>query len=241
MIRSSIDPDLLAPAYAVAEPFPHAVIDGFLEDHLASALADRLEAADVSSWYLDEHPDQMNKRYMSDLAQLDEVTAAVLAYMNSPAALEFFERLTGIGPLLPDPGYLGGGVHSSGRGGRLGVHADFNIHPELGIHRRLNALLFLNRDWDPAWNGQLELFDESLTEPVRTIDPIFNRLAVFTVTDRAFHGVPAVIQCPPDRRRISLALYYYTVDRPDEEKGPFHWAAWQRTGVDRGVAEPVGD
>lgn len=152
MINAAVDPDLLAPAYAAAEPFPHAVIDGFLDEDIATAIAERLEVVDVSSWYWDEHPDQMNKSFMSDLGRLDEVTAAALEFMNSPAALDFFERLTGIGPLLPDPGYLGGGVHSSGPGGRLGVHADFNIHPDLGIHRRLNALLFLNRDWDPAWN-----------------------------------------------------------------------------------------
>lgn len=81
-----------------------------------------------------------------------------------------------------------------------------------------------------------------MSEPVKSIDPTFNRLVVFSVTDRAFHGVPAVIACPPDRRRISLALYYYTADRPDEEKGPFHWAACQRTGADRIVdEEPVGE
>jgi len=233
VIRSTIDPDALAEAYAAAAPFPHAVIDDFLEADIAADLADRLATVDVSDWPRDDHPDQVNKRWMPDPVRLDGTTASALRFFNSPEALEFFERLTRIGPLIPDDGYLGGGVHISGPGGRLGVHCDFNIHPDLGIHRRLNALLFLNRDWDPGWNGQLELYDESLTEPVEYIDPGFNRLVIFSVTDRAFHGVPKVIRCPDDRRRSSLALYYYTADRPEDEKGPFHWASWQRTGADR--------
>lgn len=233
VIRQSIDPDALAPAYAAAHPFPHAVIDDFLEPDIAVRLADYLASVDVSEWPRDDHPDQVNKRWMPDPDRLEPVAADALRYFNSPAALEFFERLTGIGPLIADDGYLGGGVHISGPGGRLGVHCDFNIHPDLGIHRRLNALLFLNRDWDPAWNGQLELYDESLTEPVSLIDPGFNRLVIFSVTDRAFHGVPKRINCPDDRRRCSLALYYYTAERPEDEKGPFHWASWQRTGPNR--------
>jgi len=99
------------------------------------------------------------------------------------------------------------------------------------MHRRVNALLFLNKDWDPSWNGQLELWARDLSRPVASIEPGFNRLVVFAITDDAFHGVPAVIACPPDRKRFSLALYYYTADRPEEEKAPFHWASWQQVSA----------
>jgi Rps23 Pro-64 3,4-dihydroxylase Tpa1-like proline 4-hydroxylase len=139
--------------------------------------------------------------------------------------------LTGIDDLQPDPSYLGGGVHVSLRGGSLGVHSDFNLHPYSGMHRRVNALLFLNRNWDRSWHGQLELWSRELERPAVVVDPEFNRLVVFSITDDAFHGVPKPIECPPDRKRFSLALYYYTSDRPEQEKAPFHWAAWQRVGV----------
>jgi Rps23 Pro-64 3,4-dihydroxylase Tpa1-like proline 4-hydroxylase len=95
------------------------------------------------------------------------------------------------------------------------------------MHRRVNALLFLNRGWDPQWKGQLELWAQNLSAPVVSIEPEFNRLVVFNITDDAYHGVPDRIVCPPDRRRLSLALYYYTADQPDEEKAPFHWADWK--------------
>ena len=190
-------------------------------------VAKELEGIPCSDWLFDPHSEQVNKWSMPDLTRLPGMTATVLKFMNSPVALNFFEQLTGISPLREDSAYLGGGVHLSSSGGRLGVHADFNLHPTTNKHRRLNALLYLNREWDPSWNGQLEIWNEEMTSSVEEVLPTFNRLVVFNVTDKSFHGVPKVIACPPNVKRISLALYYYTDDRPAEEKGPFHWAAWQ--------------
>jgi Rps23 Pro-64 3,4-dihydroxylase Tpa1-like proline 4-hydroxylase len=228
MINGNHDPNELHVRYAAAEPFPHIVIDDFLDSSVAESIATELEACDVDDWYRDDHPDQVLKRTMEDLDRIPSTTAEVLRFMNTDTALRFMSTLTGIHDLQSDPTYLGGGVHVSLPGGRLQVHADFNIHPNSGMHRRVNALLFLNRDWDPGWQGQLELWSKDLSSRAESIDPILNRLVVFTITDDAFHGVPETLDCPPDRKRFSLALYYYTKDRPEEEKAPFHWASWQR-------------
>lgn len=230
MIRKDIDPTILGQAYQTSDPFPHAIIDNFLDEGLANRIADDLELQDVTEWLFDPHSEQINKWSMPILSNLTQPVAEVLHEFNSETTLKFFETLTGINDLKADQTYMGGGVHVSAPGGRLGIHADFNLHPETGLHRRLNALLFLNREWDSAWNGQLQLWDKGLTRCVRSVDPIFNRLVVFNVTDDSFHGVPDIINCPPDRRRLSLALYYYTDDRPDHEKGPFHWASWKTPG-----------
>jgi Rps23 Pro-64 3,4-dihydroxylase Tpa1-like proline 4-hydroxylase len=229
-IAGGHDPAALHELYRDAKPFPHAVIDGFLDPESAERTATELEAADIALWHCDDHQEQVNKLWMDRPEQLPQTAGEALRYMNSPEVCGFFSVLTGIPDLQADDAYLGGGVHVSTAGGRLGVHADFNLHPSTGMHRRVNALLFLNRDWDPAWHGQLELWSKDLTHPVVSLDPIFNRLVVFTITDDAFHGVPAPIACPPNRRRLSLALYYYTADRPDEEKAPFHWASWKLVG-----------
>ena len=228
MLNPSHDPIELNKSYVSAGPFPHIVIDNFLQEGVANALADRLESQDISSWYSDHHSEQVNKWWMPDTSRLAQDVSGPLTWFNSQESLGFFEKLTGVPGLIPDDSYLGGGVHVSTSGGKLGIHADFNLHPRTGHHRRLNALLFLNRNWDPSWGGQLELWDEGITSCQKMIDPLFNRLAIFNVTDKSFHGVPRKISCPPDRRRISLALYYYTEDRPEEEKGPFHWASWKR-------------
>jgi len=228
MINGIHDPNKLHARYEAAEPFPHIVLDDFLVPRFADEIASELDACNVGQWYRDEHPDQVLKRTMEDLDRLPRMTGTALRFMNSEPACRFFSALTGIEDLRADPTYLGGGVHVSLPGGRLGVHADFNLHPQTGMHRRVNALIFLNKSWDPAWHGQLELWSKDLTRPAVSVAPDFNRLVAFTITDDAFHGVPAPIACPPDRKRFSLALYYYTAERPEREKAPFHWASWQR-------------
>lgn len=231
MINGNIVATDISSTYKNAIPFPHAVIDNFLEEDLSRSIFKELDSIDVSDWYYDSHNYQINKWSMSDLKRLPEITANVLAEFNSENTLKFFEKLTGINNLIADPDYVGGGVHISSSGGRLGIHADFNLHPLSNYHRRLNALLFLNPEWRAEWNGQLQLWDSDLKNCLQKIEPIFNRLVVFNVTDSAYHGVPDTIMCPNNIKRLSLALYYYTADRPENEKAPFHWAAWQEPNL----------
>src|SRR5581483_6543461 len=115
--------------------------------------------------------------------------------------------------LIPDPYFTGGGLHQIERGGYLKIHADFDRHEKLGLQRRLNVLVYLNRDWDESYGGALELWDRAMTHPVVRVLPVFNRCVVFSTTDQSYHGHPEPLTCPPDRRRRSLALYYYTAAR----------------------------
>jgi Rps23 Pro-64 3,4-dihydroxylase Tpa1-like proline 4-hydroxylase len=157
----------------------------------------------------------------------------VLAEFNAAAFVEFLQTLTGIDePLISDPFYRGGGLHQIAQGGYLAIHADFNRHPMFGLDRRVNVLVYLNHDWQPDWGGQLELWDATMTRPVQRVDPTFNRTVVFTITDTAFHGHPEPLRCPPDRKRRSLAFYYYSNGRPEPERSERHPTLWQRVTGD---------
>ena len=79
--------------------------------------------------------------------------------MNSLRVLLFLEALTGIEGLIPDPYFGGGGPHQIQPGGFLKIHADFNVHPQLKLDRRLNMLIYLNKDWREEYGGHLELWD----------------------------------------------------------------------------------
>jgi Rps23 Pro-64 3,4-dihydroxylase Tpa1-like proline 4-hydroxylase len=228
LVNPTHDPSALRERYAEGHPFPHIVLDDFLLPSFAHEVTTDLEQFSSDDWYeYDSQPEQYRKRSVANPNLMPETVVAALYYMNSPEVRGFLEELTGIEDIHSDPSFFGGGVHISLNGGHLDVHADFNLHPETGMHRRINALLFLNRDWQPEWNGQLELWERDLSAPAVSINPAFNRLVVFSITDDAFHGFPTHITCPDDRRRLSLALYYYTDTRPVAEMAPFHWAAWQ--------------
>ena len=104
--------------------------------------------------------------------------------------------------LKPDPALVvGGGVHNTEQGGKPSIHADFNLHPQTGKHRRLNALLYLNKDWREEY-GALELWDREMQRCVRTAAPIFNRLVVFRITDDDVHGNPDPWNGPPGYSRL---------------------------------------
>jgi len=216
----------LSTGYSAAQPFPHIVTDDFLP----AALADRLleEFPDPSKIAWDRQANPRSKKLSTEV--LDEVspfTAQVLQSFNTPHALRFLERLTGIPALVPDPYYTGGGLHQIERDGYLKVHADFNLHPRLKLDRRINLLLYMNKDWKEEYGGHLELWDRTMTRCVKKVLPVFNRCVVFSTLDWAFHGHPEPLTCPPGRTRKSVALYYYTNGRPAEEKSAEHGTLYQ--------------
>jgi hypothetical protein len=212
--------------YVTAEPFPHAVIDDFLPAAVCEQLLEEFPKPDQIDWM------RFNAHHSKKLATrsdcvLGAMTQQVLAQMNSASCLQFLELLTGITGLLPDPYFEGGGLHQIERGGFLKIHADFNYHSRLRLDRRLNLIVYLNRDWREEYNGHLELWDRSMTYCVRRILPVYNRCVIFSTTDWSFHGHPEPLRCPPGQTRKSLAVYYYSNGRPEEEKSAAHGTMWQ--------------
>lgn len=213
-------------AFRTAEPFPHIVIDDFLPDWvLDEVLAEFPDPGDIP-WK--EFKQETSKKLATEGdAFFGDFTRHLLTQFNSATFLQFLERLTGVEGLIPDPYFFGGGLHQIEPGGFLKVHADFNWHEQLKLDRRLNVLLYLNKDWQDSYGGALELWNRSMTHAVTSVPPIFNRFVVFATTDYSYHGHPEPLTCPPDRTRRSLALYYYTNGRPDSERSAAHSTLYQ--------------
>jgi hypothetical protein len=149
-------------------------------------------------------------------------TRRLLAELNSSAFVDFLERLTGIEGLVGDPHFEGGGLHQIEPGGHLKVHADFNRHPRLDLERRLNVLIYLNRDWKDSYGGAFELWNADMTACEKKVMPYFNRCVVFSTTSTSYHGHPEPLACPEGETRKSIALYYYSRDRPRDELAAAH-------------------
>src|SRR6185436_17882303 len=141
-------------------------------------------------------------------SQLGERTRRFIWGLNSQVFLTYLETLTGIEGLIPDPHLFGGGLHQIVPGGFLKVHADFNRHEKLKLDRRLNVLIYLNRDWKEEYGGHLELWNRDMSRPERRVLPLFNRCVVFSTTDFSYHGHPDPLRCPEGRTRKSIAMYY---------------------------------
>jgi Rps23 Pro-64 3,4-dihydroxylase Tpa1-like proline 4-hydroxylase len=213
-----------------AEPFNHIVLDHFIGDaNFINTVAEEIKNLPNDKFDFNEHEEvQIKKRGCSQLENMPPNTRKLVEFFQSQDFINYLEKLTGISLLLVDHELYGGGIHRMETGGHLAIHADFNIHIKTHNYRRINALLYLNPEWENEWNGFLELWNKDMTIPVRKIAPILNRLVIFRITDDAFHGHPIPLNTPPHIKRHSIAFYYYTKDRPEHEKGPFHWALWQR-------------
>lgn len=214
--------------YQTADPFPHTVIDGFLDDTLLERVTAEFVAMDRSNW---RRTSNNNERKLSteDPTTFGPFTGKVITALNSGAFLAFLEQLTGIGGLIADPHLRGGGLHEIEPGGKLGVHADFNVYERLKAYRRLNLLVYLNRSWQDDWGGQLELWSADGTQKVRSVLPMFNRAVIFDTSNKSYHGHPHPLACPPGESRKSLALYYYTTEYPYQEDLTPHSTLFVRT------------
>ncbi|MFV8819491.1 2OG-Fe(II) oxygenase [Haliea sp. E17] len=205
-----------ADGYKSAIPFAHGVFDDVFDPALLDEIIKEFEAGE-KTWT--EFKTKYEKKYqMSHDIALQPVSRAFIHNLNSEPFIRFLERLTGIQGLIPDPYLFGGGLHKIPRGGKLGVHVDFNHHRLMQVNRRINLLIYLNKDWKEEYGGHFELWDEKKHSCVTKILPTFNRMAIFTTTPTSFHGHPEPLTCPEDRSRLSLALYYYTVARGDQRK-----------------------
>jgi hypothetical protein len=205
--------DAWAEQYRDNQPFPHIGIDAFFDESVIRR---------VAAEFPGEFAYEEQKLGLDRLEEFPPYVQQFVNSLNSRLFLDFLERLTGIDGLIPDPHLAGGGLHMIPRGGRLAIHADFNKHKKLRLDRRLNLLVYLNHDWKQEWGGALELWDKDVKARQKTYLPIANRIVVFTTTDIAYHGHPDPLTSPKGKYRKSIALYYYTNGRPEDEMSEDH-------------------
>ena len=201
----------------ITDPFRAWVLDHALGSFAEDLLAKFPEAND--DWYVYGNQFEI-KRATDNIHLIPPPLVDTLLLMNSHVFVETLEKLTGIKGIISDPWFRGGGLHQIYKGGKLDIHADFNWHGHLKLDRRLNVLLYLNKDWKPEYGGELELWAPDMSRCVRKIEPKFNRLVIFETTDNAYHGHPN--PWTSDTPRRSLAWYFYTNGRPEHEKNPAH-------------------
>jgi Rps23 Pro-64 3,4-dihydroxylase Tpa1-like proline 4-hydroxylase len=197
--------------YTANKPWPHLVIDDFFDPEWLERVRLESSAIDRSQRYakfLDRKTDHNKFAFKPDVVGPE--TTRLVNFLNSGAFLTFLERLTGICGLLADPSYFGGGLHKILAGGFLEIHADFNYLKRYELERRLNLLLYLNKDWQPSYQGDLEMWDRLSMTRVNAVAPLFNRCVIFSTTAESLHGHPVPLATPPGMERMSIALYYYT-------------------------------
>ena len=221
----------LASQFTTATPFPHLVLEHFL-NLTPDELGESYPAPDSPYWNKRHDFYQSGKMYCRDTDIIEPLIASMFYELSSPPFLGFLEAVTGISGLIPDPYYAGGGLHCSGPGGVLMPHTDFHYYDKLKLYRRINLLLYLNPEWDESLGGCLELWQKGARAPAKLVVPSWGTCVIFRTDDHSVHGFSTPVKDGYWRR--SIALYYYT----SQEAGRFSGDAytyWQQHGPQRGL------
>ncbi len=198
----------LAQNYQSASPFPHIALTDFVPADMLRQVSSGYPEKTVGHGFARKqelHKFQYHPEQVSDAFARNFIYA-----LNTEPFLAFLSEMTGIEGLIPDPYFIGGGLHETMRGGYLGIHADFNNHKQMRVRRRLNLLIYLNEGWQESYGGALELWSKDMRACEKSIYPMLGNCVVFNTDLDSMHGQPDPLTCPDGVSRRSIALYYYT-------------------------------
>jgi hypothetical protein len=211
-----VDPKLFSDDYILklaeqakaSTPFLHIAEDGWFNPELLELAAEEFDTPDGewTSW-----ESRYQSTYRSTLNPvLGPASSMYFHIVNSSWFVSFLQLTMGIPDLIVDQQLYGGGLHESRNGGKFGIHRDFERQARTNLLNEMSIITYLNKDWDPAWGGVLELWDKDKLGNVKSIVPEFGRSVVMKHGAGCFHGHPKPLAMPEGRRRRSVSAYYYS-------------------------------
>ena len=199
-------------SYITANPFEHVVIPNFFSENTANQIYNQFPDPD-DTWFKYDNP--FEGKYIFNTFKPDDPMKRVIDSMYTPEFLGYMSTLSGIEKLESDPHLNAGGLHAYSRNGMSGVHLDYTIHPITGKERRLSIMVYMSKNWDNTWGGNLKMWDENLENSVTMDHSLWNTALVFKTNGPTYHGFPEPIKCPEGVYRKVIGIYY--VSEPTAE------------------------
>jgi Rps23 Pro-64 3,4-dihydroxylase Tpa1-like proline 4-hydroxylase len=226
-------------AFDEAEPFRHLVVDHLFDDDLLTLIHEEFDI-DAGWRYIDTAKEETYRRSCAE-----DMKGAARTYINavsSQAFLSYLSKITNIPNLIFDAGLSGGGLHESRNGGYFEIHRDFNRHPANRLQNALVMITYLNKDWDEAYGGSLELWNKDGC--VKSIPPEFGKTVILSHSKHSLHGHPVPLAMPPGRTRRSIAVYYYINQSRETDLAERHTTRYlglreQVTDIARTLVPPI--
>lgn len=228
MLESNIKDRLqqLHTDYVAADPFPHVVIDNFFAQAYAEQLLSEFPPFEAGN-ALTEMGKVGKKSVNKNIESIGTAYQQLASYLVSNDFIQAMQRITGIDNLIAIPGGAGG-THESRNGADLSPHLDYNYVDYQGeaLHRRLNVLFYLNKDWKTEWGGNFEVHSDP-QHPKKNVfkkfAPDFNRVIVMESSERSWHGYDQINLPDPDAQsRKSISIYLFSRSRPEDQLAPRH-------------------
>lgn len=202
--------DDYAKSFSETKPVRHLVIDSFLDVEIAKAAVQafpKMEEMDTLKDFRQvKAQDPAIDKFNSVFSEI------IFQHLHSQRFLELISRITGIPSFIADNQLYAAGLAQGANSSFLNVHIDNSSHPINNWYRRLNLLIYLNKDWTEEKGGHLELWSPDMAESVAIL-PIFNRMVIFETTKQSWHGYRRV-NTPDGDTRKSINIYYFTEQSP---------------------------
>ena len=198
--------DSLKEQFLNAEPFQNIIIPNFLNETYANLIHEQFPQ-NFNDWHKYNNPLEVKYTY-DDIINLPIDIKKLFYLFSTNEITDYFSQLSGIENIEYDPYLNGAGLHAHPRNGRLNIHLDYEKHPHMNKQRRLNVILYLSKEWKEEWNGDTELWNETMTECKIKSKVSFNTAIIFKTDEISWHGIPEKIICPKGVVRKSLAYYY---------------------------------
>lgn len=226
-----------------SKPFNHLVIDNFLPEDIANKIAEEFPSINDKFWFEYDNAIEVKKACDMWCKFPKSIYKTIFKFTNG----KFVDALSELlgKKIWADYGLNGGGIHTMGRGGKLNPHLDYNIHPKLGLQRKINLIIYLTKDWNPDWGGAIELWshDHETNRPKKIekkVDCLFNRALLFDTTQNSWHGISNELNCPDEISRNSIAIYYMCEPEKNAEvRGKALFAPTEKQKGDESVEELI--
>ena len=199
-------------------PFDHCVIDNFFLPKVANNLSSTFPKYRSNIWHVYKSKIE-HKKTCNNWNSFDNLTYEVFRQLNS----ELFVNLIGNKikcKLLSDPGLHGGGWHIHSNNGNLNPHLDYTIHPKTNLQRRINLIVYLEKNYKAMYGGHLGLWEHNKEtgQPgklIKEVFPKYNRAIIFDTSQNSWHGLSKKVNLPKDIFRKSIAVYYLCKPKED--------------------------
>lgn len=152
------------------------------------------------------------KKYTSkSLGKFDPLIADITFAFQDERVIAKVAEITGIKDAVGDPHLYAGGISAMARGHFLNPHLDNSHDGDQKNYRVLNLLYYITPEWKTTNGGNLELWNEDVTEAVE-IPSSFNRLVLMSTNDKSWHSVNEV---KTDGVRCCISNYYFSPHSPN--------------------------
>jgi hypothetical protein len=193
-----------------AKPFPHLVLDKFLDESFFEELCKVTQAerkAESGRKFDTQHE---KSKWISINDSLPERLSQLIGALNSEEWVANLQSLSGLPELVGTQcgNSQLGNYHLMEPGGFLAPHVDHSSEPKTGLPHVLNIILYLTDRWNDEYGGSTTLYDRVGKYISAEVKYCPNRAVIFMHTPYSFHCVEEIGRDIPVPRKTLYVDYY---------------------------------